>query len=75
MGTSAASEPLNPFIQPNELSSPIEANFCSAIFWLRFSFLCYFFLLIGIFQLDNDVLKVLVQKFQFIQPHKERPLI
>ena len=29
----------------NELSSTIAANFCPTIFWLRFSFLCYFFTL------------------------------
>ena len=27
----------------NELSSPNAANFCPRFFWLRFSFLCYFF--------------------------------
>ena len=39
----------------NELSSSIAANFCPTFFLLRFSFLCYFFLLIGIGQKDNDV--------------------
>ena len=39
----------------NELSSPIAANFCPTFFWLRFSFLMLFFLLISICKLDNDV--------------------
>ena len=38
----------------NELSYPFAANFVPQFFWLRFSILCYFFLLIGIDQLDNN---------------------
>ena len=30
-------------ISQNELKSSIAANFCPTFFWLRFSFLCYFF--------------------------------
>ena len=40
----------------NELSSPIAANFCPTFFGLDFHFYVIF-LLIGIGQLDNDVLK------------------
>ena len=45
------------FFNPNELNSPIAANFCPTIFFgLDFHFYVIF-LLIGIGQLDNDILK------------------